>query len=97
MKKHAVIGLVSGLAGGILAHWTVVSSVHAQNPTPTPKEIRAQSFTLVDSADRPAGTFTVESGLGGAPPGTARIVLRDARGRVIWTAGGSGILPLTER
>ncbi len=60
-------------------------------------EIRGQRFTLVDSSDYAVGTFTAEpvSAQGPKYPPLAkashppmRIVLRDSRGREIWSAGG---------
>jgi hypothetical protein len=63
----------------------------ATTPRPVTKEIRAESFALVDQYDNVVGTFAAE------PKGIrlpARIVLRDSYGREIWTAGGSTIRPL---
>lgn len=73
-------------------------------PSPTdnataPREIRAQSFTLVDGADNVVGTFTVAPdqwiGRDGSISRGGRIVLRDARGREIWSAGNT-VRPLSE-
>lgn len=67
-------------------------------PLPQPaaaatKEVRAQSFTLVDSADRTVGTFTVDPSPSITRDGRinqgGRIVLRDATGREIWSAGAA--------
>lgn len=105
------LALTAGLLGGLLTRYIAPSAAFAQvqappslvpavpNNRPIAKEIRAQSFTLVDEADHTVGTFTVE------PPSPfrrdskvgARIVLRDSTGREIWRAGGSAILPLSER
>jgi hypothetical protein len=110
MNRNAVLAVVAGLMGGMLTRYIQPPSAFAQNPAPVVREIRAMSFTLVDSLDRPAGTFTVENtgprgevlrGPDGQVvpplPGATRIVLRDARGRQIWSAGGTGMLPITER
>jgi len=89
MKRHLnlIVALTVGLLGGLL--------MHAQNQPQIPREIRAQSFTLVGPNNQTAGTFSVEPALG---PGTRmRIVLRDANGREIWSAGGAGVQPLSER
>ena len=74
----------------------------AQNPAPITREIRAQSFTLVDSSNHSIGTFLVEPVPGRSiatfsnpgQPNQAivdltpkRIVLRNAAGREIWSAG----------
>jgi hypothetical protein len=107
-KLTVAVALFAGLAGGMLTRYIAPPSVfaQAQNPAVT-KEVRAQSFTLVDQYDNVAGTFTAES-MGAAgiftpkgglpqmqlqrPP--MRIVLRDAHGHEIWSAGGSAIRPL---
>ena len=113
MNKTFNVGLAlaAGLLGGQLTHYIAPSAAFAQvqaPPSPVPgvpnnrpitREIRAQSFTLVDQADHTVGTFTVEP----APlvrrdfKVGARIVLRDSYGREIWSAGGSAIQPLSER
>ncbi len=107
---NIVVALAAGLLGGLFTHYIAPSAAFAQvqappspvpgvpNNRPTTKEIRAQSFTLVDQSDHTVGTFTVEP----APvrrdiKAVARIVLRDSNGREIWSAGGSAILPLSER
>ena len=108
---NVALALAAGLLGGQLTHYIAPLAAFAQvqvPPSPVPgvansrpitKEIRAQSFTLVDQADHTVGTFMVEP----TPPVRrdskvgARIVLRDSYGREIWSAGGSAILPLSER
>jgi len=108
---NVALALAAGLLGGLLTHYIAPSAAFAQvqappslvpgvpNNRPITKEIRAQSFTLVDQADHTVGTFSVEP----APPVRrdfkvkTRIVLRDSNGREIWSAGGSAILPLNER
>lgn len=108
------LGLGVGLLGGMLTRYIAPPPAHAQDQAAVAKEIRAQSFTLVDEFNRSAGTFAYEPlpgprvmtgnpqfpGGQGAPervrPG--RIVLRDANGREIWSAGGnSRIVPVSER
>lgn len=114
--------LLAGLAGGMLTRFIAPAPVFAQAPVqvlpgpvpavPAPsspaitREIRAESFTLVDHYGNVAGTFTSESmgavrmftpGDGSTPQvqrGPMRIVLRDAHGHEIWSAGGSAIRPL---
>jgi len=61
-KLSIAIALVAGLLGGLLVRYAVPPTAFAQNTAPAPKEIRAQSFTLVDSANRTVGTFTTEVG-----------------------------------
>lgn len=94
-----ILALAAGLAGGLLNRYVAPPAAHAQDAKQPAAEVRAQSFVLVDSADRPVGTFTSE-----LPPGQrrmalnpVRIVLRDPSGREIWSAGGTGIHPISER
>jgi hypothetical protein len=101
------LALLAGLAGGMLTRFMAPAPVFAQAPvqtlpgptapapkapTPVMKEIFAESFALVDQDDNVVGTFAVE------PKGVrrpARVVLLDAYGREIWSAGGTtGLRPL---
>jgi hypothetical protein len=107
MNKNIVLALLAGLFGGMLTRYIQPHAVLAQNQTQVARVIRAQSFTLVDSQDRTVATFIADNGRGLVPRGPdgqpappderARIILRDSRGRVIWTAGGIGLLPLSQR
>ena len=72
-KLTIVIALAAGLLGGTLTRYVAPPTALAQNPAPTSKEIRAQSFTLVDSANRTVGAFTTEVGAPTALPGVAPI------------------------
>jgi hypothetical protein len=106
MKKHVivVVPFVAGLLGGLLARYAEPPTAFAQDQAPVAKEIRAQSFTLVDSHDVAMGTFTVRS-----EPGTqtvtlpggrrvpmhSRIVLVDPVGQEIWSANGNLFRPLS--
>ena len=94
MKKcfTVAIALLSGLLGGVASRYLAPQTVFAQNQSPVTKEVRAQSFALVDFANRTMGKFTVEAPPAGPAP--ARIVLRDANGHEIWSAGGTGMMPL---
>jgi hypothetical protein len=100
------LALAVGLLGGLLTRYIAPPATSAQTQapvtTPVTTEIRAQRFTLVDSSDHTLGVFTAEPASkavnpypGGRTP--MRIVLRDSNGREIWSAGGSGIRPVTER
>jgi hypothetical protein len=96
------LALVTGLLGGLLARFLAPPAAFAQNQAPIAKEIRAQSFTLVDPSDNSVGVFTSEPvfrGLQSVPrrPMPMRIVLRDSNGREIWSAGGAAIRPASER
>jgi hypothetical protein len=113
MNKNAVLALLAGLLGGLATRYIAPPAAFAQDQAVATKEFRAQSFTLVDPSDRAVGTFTAEPlpgftqqhviPRGASPlllPGPAprmRIVLRDANGRELWSAGGSAVRPLTER
>lgn len=70
-KLSIAIALLAGLLGGMLARYVAPPTAFAQNPTPVPKEIRAQSFTLVDPANRVVGTFTSDLGAPTPPAGVA--------------------------
>ncbi len=112
-KLTIAVALIAGLLGGQLARFISPPTALAQNPAPVSKELRSQSFTLVDASDLAVGIFTAEPVSGvpgtlvqprpGLPNGQAapairrpmRIVLRDGRGREIWSAGGSAlVIPL---
>ena len=76
-KLVIAVALVAGLVGGLLTHYIAPPSAFAQivspvGPLPPPppsgptvtKEIRAQSFTLVDGQNRTIGTFTTQTSSG---------------------------------
>ena len=92
-KLNLALSLAAGLLGGFLSRNLTLPTAHAQEPHQ--KELKAESFILVDGADRTVGTFTFEPNF--ATPRIPRIVLRDPSGRVLWSAGGSPIRPLTDR
>jgi hypothetical protein len=62
MNKNLTVALalVAGLLGGLLTRYIAPPAAFAQDQAPITKEIRAQSFTLVDASNRPVGTFTTE-------------------------------------
>ena len=60
MNKNIVIALVAGLPGGMATRYISPSTAFAQNQTPVTKDVRAQSFVLVDQWDQTVGTFTTE-------------------------------------
>ena len=94
------LALVAGLVGGLLTRYIVPPVALAQNQAPITKEIRAQSFTLVDPSDHTVGTFTYEPAprsFAIRPTTPPRIVLRDSGGRELWSAGGTGIHRLSEK
>jgi hypothetical protein len=65
-KLNAALALVAGLLGGSLTRYVAPPVAFAQNQAPVTKEIRAQSYVLVDPVDRAVGTFTVERSAPGA-------------------------------
>ena len=95
----ATLALAAGFIGGLLTRYIAPPVALAQNQAPITKEIRAQSFTLVDPSDHTVGTFTYESGPAAfvRPKTPPRIVLRDSGGRELWSAGGTAVRPLSER
>jgi hypothetical protein len=103
MKKHLnlVLVLIVGLLGGLLSRYIAPPSAFAQNQTPVAKEIRAQSFTLVDPIGRRVGAFvfepTLRGGIISAGPLSGRILLLDSNGREIWSAGGDPFRLPSER
>jgi hypothetical protein len=105
MNRNLLIALMAGVLGGMVTRYAAPPTAFAQAPSPIAKpaarEIRAQSFALIDQADRVVATFTAEPVPGiaqGAPRNQSmRIVLRDSNGRAIWSAGGTGVQPLTTR
>jgi hypothetical protein len=89
------LALVAGLVGGLLSRYVAPPSAFAQDKAKVTKEVRAQSFTLVDPSDHALGTFTFEP-LGPqvlfmSPSSHLTrgmvIVLRDSFGREIWSVG----------
>jgi hypothetical protein len=96
MNKNVVLALIAGLLGGLLARYIAPPSAFAQNQAPPiAKEIRAQSFTLVDQSNQNAGTFAVEPA--GGPGMHTRIVLRDINGIELWSAGGNAVRPISQK
>jgi hypothetical protein len=109
-KLVIVLALVAGLVGGLLSRYAAPPSAFAQNQAAVTKEIRAESFTLVDSMNRPVGTF-VSAPAGPLPPppppGAAplpesraartRVVLKDSSGQEIWSApANTRMVPLSQ-
>ncbi len=97
-RLAVAIALVAGFLGGSLTRYIAPPVAFAQDQTSISKDIRAQSFTLVDSSDHTIGTFTTESISGPTYRQPAknqpqrRIVLRDSSGCEIWGAGATPML-----
>src|ERR1700683_231417 len=62
MNKTLTVALAlgAGLLGGLLTRYIAPPATFAQDHAPITKEIRAQSFPLVDSSDQTLGVFTTE-------------------------------------
>jgi hypothetical protein len=84
-QSNLILALAVGLLGAAL--------VLAQTSTPAPKEIRAQSFVLVDDKDEVVGTFKPAATKPGQPP---TVVFLDRNGHEIWRAGVA-LRAITER
>ncbi len=97
------VALASGFLGSMLTRYVAPPAAFAQNqPAAKPaQEIRAQSFTIVDRSDHTIATFEFDRGDTAhsyGPPYGPRIVLRDAGGRVLWSASPTSLLqPLSQR
>jgi hypothetical protein len=78
-KRNVVLSFAAGLLGGAISYYVSPQLVHAESQAP--KELRAQSFVLVNEKGTILGTLSDE---GGRPS----IRLLDERGREIWSAGG---------
>lgn len=73
------VAVAAGLAGGMLSRYIAPAPVLAQNQPSVPKEIRAQSFVLVDQKGTAFGL------LGFSPKGEPVIKLLDAQGKTLWS------------
>ena len=92
MKKlNLGLTIAAGLLGGVFCHYIWTQPVQAQNQTPTPKEVRAQSFVVVNDKGEIQGVLTF-----GEPKGDRTSVkLYDGKGREIFAAGGDQMRPLS--
>jgi len=96
-----MVAIVAGLLGSAIMQYAF-----GQNQPAVTKEIRAQSFVLVDPANNVVGTFasepfpnTVTLVVPGVPPKVPyHVVLRDPTGQVIWTPENpTKLVPLSSR
>jgi len=98
-KLLITLALVAGFAGGLLSSFLAPALVHAQ--TQAPKEVRAQSFVLVDPDDNVLGTISNEptgfnTRVNGRVVANPMIKLLDGKGRELWRAGGNPVRPLSQ-
>jgi hypothetical protein len=95
-KWTLTLALAGGFVGSALFHGLTLVSVHAQAPNAAPpKEIRAQSFVLVDDSNKALGRFATRYP---ASPSSERygfgyIQLFDSSGNELFTAGGMRVRP----
>jgi hypothetical protein len=96
-KWTLILALAAGFAGSALFHGLSLVSVYAQVPSASPKEIRAQSFVLVDDSNTPLGRFAIRY-----PASASRerykfgsIQLFDSSGNELFTAGGVSARPVS--
>jgi hypothetical protein len=106
-KLHLVLAVAAGFAGGLLSHSFSLMPVFAQ--TQAPREIQAQSFTLVMPDGRVIGRFSnelppgfrVAGGSANEPvpnaPVNPVIRLYDGTGREIGHFSGDPFRPLSDR
>jgi len=74
-----------GLSGGLLSRYIAPPAVLAQ--AGAQKEIRAQSFVLMDEKNNIVGVFKPSESPNGGFGTTPTVVLLDRNGREIWRAG----------
>jgi len=82
------VALAAGLLGGLISRY--VSPVAAFAQAQTQREIKAQSFVLIDDQGNIVGTFRPSADR------TPTVILLDRNGREIWRAGVSAKV-LSER
>ena len=94
-KWTIILALAAGFVGSALFHGLTLVSVHAQVPSAPLKEIRAQSFVLVDDSNKALGRLAIRYP---APPSSERygfgdIQLFDSLRNELFTAGGRRVRP----
>jgi hypothetical protein len=86
-KVNVALCIACGLLGGVLSHYVWALPVHAQRLPTAPREVRAQSFVLVDARGNVEGVFSVDRSKYGPPI----IKLLGGTRHELWKAGGNGI------
>ncbi|HEX6894934.1 MAG TPA: hypothetical protein VF146_06660 [Bryobacteraceae bacterium] len=86
-KLSALIALGGGLAGGGMSRFISLAPAFAQ--ATAARQLRAQSFVLVDENNNLVGTFTTSPR--SLKPGeqSPAVILLDSKNREIWRAGVS--------
>ena len=92
MKKlNLGLSIAAGLLGGVFSHYVWTQPVQAQNQAPAPKELRAQSFVVVNDRGEIQAVLT----FGKPKDDRTTVKLYDSKGREIFTAGGDQLRPLS--
>ena len=86
-KLNLTLALAAGLLGGVLSRYITPSPVLAQ--TGPAKEVRAQSFVLVDDNNNVVGTFTASQRVPKPGGQNQTVILLDRNDKEIWRAGVS--------
>jgi hypothetical protein len=90
MKRtmNIAVTLAAGLLGGLLSRYLAPTPAFAQTqaPAPVPREVRAQSFILVNKEGKPLGRIGFDSN------GQPFITLVDEEGRTLWSTKASLLL-----
>ena len=103
MTRIATFGLVilAGLAGGVASRYFVPATVFAQAQPSAAAEVRAESFILTDGSGKTIGVFTSKGPRFAdqtRPLSEQRtIILLDANGKQIWSAGDSPLRQLSRQ
>jgi len=76
-KATVVLALAAGFLGGIVSQHIAPPPIYAQAQPAVPREIRAESFVIVDTNGVPRGAFAI-NGRNGRP----MLEMRDRNGRL---------------
>ena len=83
---HITLALAAGLVGGLLSRYLTPTPVFAQTQNSAPREVRAQSFLLVNKQGLSLGRMGFDS------DGHPNITLIDEDGRTIWSTKATALL-----
>jgi len=93
-KLNLAVLVAAGFLGGMFSHFVWAPTLsHAQSPEAAPKEVRAQSFVLVDDEGKVEGIFSFDEPQGAYP---SSVKLLDSKGHEVWKVGGSGLLSVAK-
>lgn len=84
-KSIVALAFAAGLLGGAASRYLAPQPVHADSGG---REVRAQSFVLINDHGNVLGTFSAEAG-------RSVLKLYDGTGREIWSVGGKTAVPST--